>query len=50
MKKADFEAEKRIKKKKSTLLLSVMAVFPPEMGQNQQSPLKSLIKSTMLVL
>ena len=45
---ANFEAEQtKIKQKNSfpTFLLCVMAVFPLEMGQNQQSPLKNLIKS-----
>ena len=42
MKEADFEAE--IFFSFPTLLLCVMAVFPQEMGQNQQSPLKNLIE------
>ena len=49
MLEVDCETEKKIKQKKNsfpTLLLCVVAVFPLEMGQNQQLPLKNLIKST----
>jgi hypothetical protein len=42
--------KKNVKPKENsfpTLLLCVMAVFPLEMGQNQQLPLKNPIKATM---
>jgi hypothetical protein len=43
VKEANFEAEKKIG---FPTLLCVVAVFSLEMGQNQQSPLKNLMKST----
>jgi hypothetical protein len=48
VKEANFEAEKKINIKRfsfPSLLLCVKAVFLLEMGQNQQSQLKNLIKS-----